>query len=76
MAYWIITDDDGVQIAGPFPNEEMANAESDRLISDEEAEFGANVAYVSDPCPHGLSEWLCVDPINHYPPDYPGGYRF
>ena len=20
-------------------------------------------------CPHGLSLWLCADPINHYPPD-------
>lgn len=20
-------------------------------------------------CPHGLSEWLCEHPINHYPPD-------
>lgn len=18
-------------------------------------------------CPHGLSEWLCADPVNHYP---------
>jgi len=23
-------------------------------------------------CPHGLSASLCVDPINHYPPDTPG----
>lgn len=22
-------------------------------------------------CPHGLSLWLCADPINHYPADRP-----
>lgn len=26
----------------------------------------------NETCPHGLSASLCVDPINHYPPDTPG----
>lgn len=25
--------------------------------------------YLFPSCDHGLSLWLCADPINHYPPD-------
>lgn len=25
--------------------------------------------HVDELCHHGLSLWLCADPINHYPPD-------
>lgn len=27
-------------------------------------------------CHHGLSAWLCEDPINHYPSDPPGRAYF
>lgn len=26
-------------------------------------------AYFNPTCHHGLSQWLCADPVNHYPPD-------
>jgi hypothetical protein len=28
---------------------------------------------MEETCPHGLSAWLCADPVYHYPPDREGG---
>lgn len=36
-----------------------------RDYPDFEAQDGAQ----DEECPHGLSAWLCADPINHYPAD-------
>ena len=54
-----------------WPDQDSA-ATSTLEATDREAEFLNWLTEETDPtCVHGLSEWLCADPITHYPPDHP-----
>jgi len=48
------------------------------LIRDAAERLGLEWEDTDETCDHGLSASLCVDPVNHYPPDTPGqpGYGY
>jgi hypothetical protein len=56
--------DDAVRMANAFvPGHRVSITTSNHSVS--------LYKEVYEECSHGLSAWLCEDPINHYPPDIP-----
>jgi hypothetical protein len=52
------------------PNNNLSREQVDEL-GDELVEFDRFLHPAEyETCPHGLSAWLCADPVNHYDPRY------
>lgn len=49
------------------PNERLTDAERDALGQDLEDFYRLINPWMFETCPHGMSAWLCEDPISHYP---------